>query len=75
MATQDEAALEGEQQVLADRLDGEQAPAVEPLGDPSDLGARVRRLDLDPLADERLQAAGGPVKCVAFGHRVSTIGA
>ena len=71
MAAQDDVALEGEQQVLADRLDGEQAPAVEPLGDLPDLGAWVRSLDLDPFADERLQAAGGPVKCIAFGHRVA----
>ena len=62
VAAQDDAALEGEQQVLADRFDGEQAPAVEPLGEPSDLGARVRCLDLDSLADERLQPAGRPVK-------------
>ena len=71
VATQDDAALEGEQQVLADRLDGEQAPAVEALGDLPDLGTWVGSLDFDPFADERLQAARSPVKCIAFRHRVA----
>ena len=71
MTPQDDPALEGEHQVLAHRLDGEQSPAVEPFRDPPDLGARIRSLHLDPFADERLQAAGSPVKCIAFRHRVA----
>ena len=51
-------------------LDLEKPPTVEPLGDPPHLCARIWSLDLDPLADERLEAAGGPVQCIAFGHRV-----
>jgi hypothetical protein len=44
---------------------------VEPFGDPPHLGAWIRSLDLDPLADEWLQTAGGPMKCIAFWHRVA----
>ena len=49
MRSEDDAALEAKDQVLADRLDRLERPAVEPLGDPLGLGARVRRRDLDPL--------------------------
>ena len=66
----DEAALEAEQQVLADRVDAEQAAAVELLRDPAYLGARVRRLDLELLADERLQPASRPMERISFRHGV-----
>ena len=39
-----------------------------------DSSARVRRLDLDALADERLEPARRAVKCVALRHRVTRIG-
>ena len=42
--------------------------AVDPLGDALGLRAGMRRLGVDPLADERLQAQGRPVKAVALGH-------
>jgi hypothetical protein len=62
------AAFEGEQQVLADRLDSEQAAAVEPLGHLSRGGTRMRRLDLDAVSDERLEPARGPVERVPLWH-------
>ncbi len=74
MAAQDETALEREQQVLPDRLDAEERSPVEPLGHTCRRGARVRRLDLDPLADERLQPPRGAVKRVPLRHRSARIG-
>jgi hypothetical protein len=71
MAAEDDAVLEPEQEVLADSLDSEQPSAVEPLSDLLDRGARVRRLDFDPLADENLEAPGGPCEGVAFRHQES----
>src|SRR5438128_7617578 len=49
VAAEDIAALEGEQQVLADGLDRQQAAPVETLRDPAHLRTRVRRLHLDPF--------------------------
>jgi hypothetical protein len=71
VAAQDEAALEVEQQVLADRLDSLEETAVEPLRESLDLGLRVRGLDLDALADEHLQAPRGAVDRIALGHASS----
>ena len=68
VAPQREAALEAEQEVLADRLHALQPKPVEPLGDPEHLRSGVRRLHLEPLADERLQPAGDAVDAVALGH-------
>jgi hypothetical protein len=62
------AALEREEQVLADRLDAFEALPVEPLGDPAPRRARVRRLDLDRLAYERLEALRRSMKAVTLGH-------
>jgi hypothetical protein len=74
VATEDEAAVEREEQVLPASLDSRQTPPVEPLGETEDGGARVRSLDLDALADERLQAASGAMESIAFWH-VERIGA
>jgi hypothetical protein len=74
MAAQDPAALERQEEVLPDRLDREQAPAVEQLGDPPDLRPWIRRLHLEVLTDERSKAARRPVKCISLGHRVLRIG-
>ena len=73
VAAQDEPALEAQQQVLADRLDRLEPAAVEPLGEALRRRARMRRLDLDPLADEHLQSRGGAVQGVTFGHANSLI--
>ena len=50
------------------RLDRLEHAAVDPLGDALGLRARMRRLGLDPLADEHLQAVRGTVDRVALGH-------
>jgi hypothetical protein len=68
VAAEHETALEGEQQVLANRLDAEQAAAVEPLGHLSRGGTRMRRLDLDAIADERLEPACRAVERVPLWH-------
>ncbi len=43
-------------------------PAVDPLGDALDLGARMRRARLDPLADQNLEPGRGSMHGVALGH-------
>jgi hypothetical protein len=68
VAAENEAAPEGEQQVLADRLHPEQAAAVEPLRHLSRGGTRMRRHDLDLLPNERLQPARGTVERVPLWH-------
>ena len=68
MAAEDEAALEAQQEVLADRLHPVEPPAVEPLREPFHSGARMRSLDLDALADENLQPLGRPMQRISFGH-------
>ena len=68
VAAQDDAVLEAEEQVLSRRLDSEQHAAVEAFGKPLDRRTRMRRLDLDPLADEYLQPTRSPRQGIAFGH-------
>ena len=65
MAAKDEAAFEGEQEVLADRLHALEAEAVEPLGQLKDGRAGVRRLDGDDFALENAKALGRAVERVA----------
>ncbi len=71
MAAEHEAALEVEQQVLADRLDTLQQATVEPLRESLDLSLWVRGLDLDALSDEHLQTACRAVDRIALGHASS----
>ena len=68
VAADDEAALEREEEVLADRLDAFEAQAVYRGGDPGEKRARMRRLGLDDVADERLEPRGGAVERIALGH-------
>ena len=70
-----EVALELEEQVLADGAHGFEPPAVEPRRQLLHGGARVRRLDLELVADEHLQAARCAVDGVAFRHRATTVAA
>jgi hypothetical protein len=63
-----DATVEAEDQVLADRLDRLEHAAVDPLCDPAGPSPRVRRLGGDPLADQHLEASGGTVDRVPFGH-------
>jgi hypothetical protein len=68
MAPEYVASLEGEQKVLSDRFDSEQAPSVQPLGRAGDGRPRVRGLHLDEVADKRLEASGGTVQRVSLRH-------
>jgi hypothetical protein len=68
VAAQDVAALEAEEEVLARRLHRFEHEAVQPLGQPLGGRARMGRLHVEPLADERLQPQRRPVERVTFGH-------
>ena len=68
VAAQRDAALEAEEEVLADGVDGLEALSVETLGDVLHRRARVRRLDREPLADEHLQPPRGARERIALGH-------
>src|SRR3712207_3874379 len=71
MASQHEIAFEAEQEVLPDRLDALEPPAVELRCEPRRRRARVRRLDLHALAHERLQATRRAVQRVPLRHGTS----
>jgi hypothetical protein len=68
MRPEDDIPVEAQHQVLPDRLDRLEPPAVEALGNLLRLRPRVRRLDLKSLTDQDLQAASGPVQRVALWH-------
>lgn len=68
MAAQDDAAFETQEQVLACRIDGLEPTTVEPRRKLLDGCARMRGLDLDPLADKQLQPPRGPSERVTFRH-------
>ena len=68
VAAEHEAALEAQQQVLADRFDPLEPAAVQPVGGEHRGSARVRRLDRQALTDQHLQLARSAVEGVAFGH-------
>jgi hypothetical protein len=68
MAAEHEPSLELEQQVLADSFDALEPATGQAIREPERLRARMRRLDLDPFADERLQPPGRAVKAVALRH-------
>jgi signal transduction histidine kinase len=68
VAAEGHSALEAQQEVLADRIDTLEPASVEARGEVQGGGARVGRLDLDPLADERLEPAGGAMDAVSLGH-------
>ena len=68
MTPQEEAAVEVEQEVLADCFHPLEPTAVEPRGKPFHRSARMRRLDLDALADQNLQPTGRAVERISFRH-------
>ena len=68
VAAQDEVALEPQEEVLAGGLDREQAAPVQLLRHTLDRRARMRSLDLDPLAHEHLQPQRRAGQRIAFGH-------
>jgi hypothetical protein len=68
MAPHNDAAFEREQEMLADSLDRLEYPPVDAFRDTGDPAAGVRRLDFEPLPDERLQTTRSTMKRVALGH-------
>jgi hypothetical protein len=68
VAPKNQPVLEAKEQVLADGLDPQQPAPVEPVRNARHPGAWMRRLDLEALADENLQASGHAMKCITFGH-------
>jgi hypothetical protein len=58
VATQDEAAVEAQEEILSVGLNRVQALAVEALRQVEELGPRMRRLHLEHIAHERLQGPG-----------------
>ena len=71
MAPQNEPALPREEEVLPHRLDPLEPSAVEPLGKPERTSTAVPRLDLEPLADERLKSLGRAMERIPFRHAPS----
>ena len=65
MTADDDAALEAQQEVLANRFDGLEPQPVHAVGDARDGRPRVRRLGLDALPDQRLETAGRAVQRIA----------
>jgi hypothetical protein len=68
VAAEDDAPFEAQEEVLPGRLHALQPPAVEPLGDARQLRPRVRRLDLESLADEDLEPPRRPLQGIALRH-------
>ena len=73
MAAEHETVLEAQEQVLAHRLDAEEPAPVEPARDAGHTRPRMRRLDLELLADEGLEPLGHAMDRVALGHRVASV--
>ncbi len=68
VAAKDEAALEGEEQVLADRLHALEPQPVDRGRDAGEKTAWMRRFRLDDVADERLEPGRRSVKRIPLGH-------
>ena len=68
VAPKDDPAAEAQQEVLTVCLHALEDTSVQALGDACRSCPGVTRLDLEPLADEHLQAAGRTVQGIAFGH-------
>jgi hypothetical protein len=69
MRANDDTTLETQDQVLPDGFDRFEPPAVEVDGGESGACARMRHLDLEPIANERLETVGYPVEGVSLRHR------
>jgi MerR family transcriptional regulator, light-induced transcriptional regulator len=74
VAAQHKPAVEVEQEVLADRLDGFERSAVKALDEPLRGSTWMRRLDLDLLSRQYLQPPRRAVQGIAFGHSRSVVG-
>src|SRR5262245_51293150 len=71
MRPQHDAAIEAQNEVLADRVDCLEAAAVQHGCVDRSLRTRVRRLRLDDLADEDLKPPRGEMERVALWHRAT----
>ena len=74
VTAQHEISFEAKEEVLSDRLDGQQRAPVQPLRNPGRSRARVWRLHFQALADERLQSPCSTAERVAFGHARKRMG-
>jgi hypothetical protein len=68
MAAKDDAAVEVQEHVLADRIDALEHASIDCSRDARREAARIRALRLEPLADENLEASGDAVERVTLGH-------
>jgi hypothetical protein len=68
MRTQDNAAFEAQDEVLAVCGNRLEDASIDALGNALGLCARMRRVGRDALADERLQATRRQVERIAFWH-------
>src|SRR5919197_1237255 len=68
VAAEDEAAVEPKQEILPDRLDALEPPAVQQRGELLHRRPRMRCLDLERLPDEHLQTARVAMEGVTLGH-------
>ena len=72
MAPEHDAALEPQEQVLADRLHLLEHTSIDDESHARRLTARMRALGLDALADERLETRGCAMQRVALRHQPSS---
>jgi hypothetical protein len=68
VAADDDAAVEVQEQVLANGLDALEHPPVDGSGDSGHTAARIRALGTQALACKNLQAFGDAVERVTLGH-------
>jgi hypothetical protein len=68
MAPHDDAVLEREQEILADRFHALEAMAVDSLGNAKKRGARMRRVGPHHLSLQHAEAFRGAMDCVSLGH-------
>jgi len=73
VTAQDDPAFEPKQQVLANRVDRLEPPAVEQRRELLHGRARMRCLDLELVADERLQPARRAVNGISLRHRKTNV--
>jgi hypothetical protein len=68
VAAENDAALEAEEEVLADGVDALEHPAVDRARDAGRLAPRVRALRLYPVSDERADSRRSAVDRISLGH-------
>ena len=73
VAADDDVAVETEEEVLAHRVDRNEAAAVDPLGHPRGRAAWMGRLRLEALADENSKTSRRTVERISLGHDASVV--